>query len=314
MSVAEVYEASAINPRRRATAAEMEERAEFYIRYADEHGPVTVRQLYYRAGVEGVAGIDKTDSGYTKVQRQVLALRRAGRMPYRDIADASRWMQKPTTWNSVEDALRETAATYRKTLWRDQGVNLEVWLEKNALAGVIYPVTEEYDVALMPTLGFTSETFAFEAIAGADPDHPLIVYALYDFDRAGQDACRSLQEKLERFAGERGVEVSFCCLAIEDQDIELSSFDPDTGMVDVYLQGVGWRELPTREPKRQSKADQNWPHPFAIELDAIEPDDLRRLVRWAVEHHMPAEQLEILKVAEESERELIQGLVAGITP
>jgi hypothetical protein len=309
-----VYDASPLNPRRRATAAEMDERAEFYIRYAGEQGPVTVRQLYYRAGVEGVPGIDKTDSGYTKVQRHILGLRRAGRLPYRDIADASRWMRKPRTWNSVEEALRETAATYRKALWRDQSVNLEVWLEKNALAGVIYPVTAQYDVPLMPTIGFTSETFAFEAIDDADPDHPLVIYALYDFDRAGQDACGSLQEKLKRFAGERGVQVHFLCLAIEARDIDLPSFDPAAGVVDVYLQGVGWRELPTREPKRQSKADQNWPHPFAIELDAIEPDDLRRLVRWAVEQYMPAEQIEILKAAEDSERELIQGLVAGIAP
>jgi hypothetical protein len=169
MTAAELYEASPVNPRRRATAAEMDERADFYIRYAGEHGPVTVRQLYYRAGVEGVAGIDKTDGGYAKVQRQVLALRRAGHLPYRDIADASRWMRKPATWDSVEEALRETAATYRKALWRDQGVSVEIWLEKKALAGVIYPVTEQYDIALMPTLGFTSETFAFEAIEAADP-------------------------------------------------------------------------------------------------------------------------------------------------
>jgi hypothetical protein len=224
-------------------------------------------------------------------------------------------MRRPRTWNSVEEALRSTAETYRKALWRDQGVNLEVWLEKNALAGVIYPVTSQYDVALMPTLGFTSETFAFEAIEAADPDHPLVIYALYDLDRAGQHSCASLKEKLERFAAERGVQVDFMCLAIEEQDLDLESFDPSTGMVDVYLQGgVGWRRLPTREPKRKSEADKKWPHPFAIELDAIEPDDLRRLVRWAIEQDMPAEQLEILQVAEESERELIQALVAGITP
>jgi hypothetical protein len=81
----------------------MEERAEFFISYAAEHGPVTVRQLYYRAVVEDVSGIDKTEGGYVKVQRQVLALRREGRLPYRDIADASRWMRRPRTWNSVEE-------------------------------------------------------------------------------------------------------------------------------------------------------------------------------------------------------------------
>jgi hypothetical protein len=49
----EIYEASPIKRRKRATNAEMEQRAEFLIAYAEAHGPVTVRQLYYRAEVEG---------------------------------------------------------------------------------------------------------------------------------------------------------------------------------------------------------------------------------------------------------------------
>ena len=76
-----LYEASPIK-RRRATKDEMEERAEFLIDYAEEHGPVTVRGLYYQAEVAGVPGIDKTDNCYAKVQRQVLNLRRAGRLAY----------------------------------------------------------------------------------------------------------------------------------------------------------------------------------------------------------------------------------------
>jgi hypothetical protein len=274
MTAAEVYGASALK-RRRATRDEMEERAEFYVRYAAMHWPVTVRQLYYRAVVEGITGIEKTEAGYTAVQRHVLRLRREGRLPYRHIADATRWMRKPNTWNSPEDALRETAAHYRKALWRDQAMDIEVWLEKNALAGVIYPVTAEYDVPLMPTIGFSSETFAFEAVAAADPDKLYWVYSLYDFDRSGQDASRSLKEKLERFAGERKVEIDFTCMAIEADDVDVDSFDADEGAVDVYLSNVGWRRLPCREPKRKTEADKKWPYPFSIELDAIEPDDLR---------------------------------------
>jgi hypothetical protein len=47
-------------------------------------------------------------------------------------------------------------------------------------------------------------------------------------------------------------------------------------------------------------------------LDAIEPDLLRALVQDAIEQHLPAEQFEILKTAEDSERILIRQLVAGI--
>ena len=80
--------------------------------------PVTVRGLYYQAEVPGVPGIDKTENGYAKVQRQVLKLRRAGRLPTgrsrtRPAGCASR---PPTT--ASEDALASTAA-YRRNLWRD---------------------------------------------------------------------------------------------------------------------------------------------------------------------------------------------------
>jgi hypothetical protein len=165
MSAARVYDASAVRaPRRRGSKNEMEERAEFLIAYAEEHGPVTVRGLYYQAEVHGIPGIGKDEKDYAKVQRQVLALRRAGRLAYTDIADATRWMRKPTTHDDIEDALLDTARLYRKALWRDTDEVVEIWAEKDALAGVIYPVTSMHDVPLMMTRGFSSETFCFEAV------------------------------------------------------------------------------------------------------------------------------------------------------
>ena len=287
------------------------------MRYAGAHGPVTVRQLYYRAEVEGLPGIDKTESGYDKIQRQVLLLRRAGHLPYRHIADLTRWMRKPTTFDSVEKALQETARLYRKALWRDADAYVEIWCEKDALAGVIYPVTALYDVPLMVARGFSSETFCFEAVeARIGDERPYIVYYLGDFDRSGRDAAAALKEKLKRFAAERGADVNFVHLAIAESDI--ARFDATTGRVRIVINIAADdpefdRWLPTREHKRKSRGDQLWPHPFACELDAIEPDDLRALVRWAIEYHLPADQLGLLQIAEASERELIQGLVGKIT-
>ena len=285
----------------------MEERAGFLIGYAERHGPVTVRGLYYRAEVEGLPGIDKAENSYDKIQRQVLLLRRAGRLPYSAIADLTRWMRKPATFNSVEEALQQTARLYRKALWQDSDAHVEVWCEKDALAGVIYPVTSRYDVPLMVARGFSSETFCFEAVAARRGDpRPYVVYYLGDFDRAGRDATASLREKLQRFARDHGILVSFSDLAIADGNV--ANFDAGTGQALVGIGEVA-RWLPTREPKRKTKADQNWPHPFALELDAIEPDDLRNLVQFAIEQHLPDEQLRVLQIAEASEREFIQGLV-----
>ena len=285
-----VYGASPLK-RRRATQAEMEERARFFIAYATAHGPMTVRGLYYQAEVAGIPGIDKTEAGYTKVQRQVLALRREGRLPYHAIADATRYMRRPRTFDGWEDALRRTAETYRKALWSDSADEVEIWIEKSALAGVLYPVTSEYDVPLMPTGGYTSETFAYEAVARLqDCGQRLVVYALYDFDRSGQDAASSLQEKVERFGREFGVEVEFNRL----------------GLTLVQVERMG---LPTRPPKRKTAADRKWPHPIAAELDAIPPDTLRQMVRDAIEAHLPRHELEALKRIEAAERATLMDFI-----
>jgi hypothetical protein len=53
--------------------------------------------------VAGLPSIDKTESGYGKIQRQVLSLRRAGRLAYGDIADATRWIRKPKSYNGEEE-------------------------------------------------------------------------------------------------------------------------------------------------------------------------------------------------------------------
>ena len=281
-----VKQASLIK-RRRATREEMEERAQFFLSYAKAYAPVTVRQLFYAATVANVPGIEKSEGGYNKVQAQCLELRRTGRMPYCCIADATRYMRKPRTFNGWEAALEDTARLYRKSLWADSHEEVEIWLEKSALAGVLYPVTSEYDVKLMPTGGYTSETFAYGAVNDLrDTGKELVVYALYDFDRSGQDAADSLREKVERFGAEFDVPVSFHQLGLTHEQVTRL-------------------DLPTRPAKRSTVADQRWPYQFAAELDAIPPDTIREFVREAIERHLPPDELEHLKFVEQEERELL---------
>ncbi len=293
-----VYEASPLfpandNKRHRGTRAEMEERAVFLLAYAGENAPVTVRQLYYAATVAALPGIAKDDNGYNAIQRQVLDLRRSGRMPYWHIADLTRFFRGVATFNGVEDALRETAKYYRKALWRDKDYRIEFWLEKDALAGCVQPVTEEYAVPLMVCRGFTSETFAYEAAENiATIGKETFIFHLGDFDRSGQDAADDLGRKLQGFASRKGVPVHFEKLAITPSDIEL-------------------HRLPTRAPKRNTAADRRWPYEFACELDALPPVILRSYVRAICRHYMPDHEMKELLAAEESERQLLHGL-AGV--
>lgn len=276
------------NRRHRGTNEEMETRARFLIDYAAKHAPVTVRQLFYAATVAGIPGIRKDDNGYNAIQQQVLKLRRTGRMPYDHIADLTRFMRKPRTHDGIAEALEETAALYRRALWRDLPWHVEVWVEKDALAGSLTPVTSKFDVPLMVCRGFTSETFAHEAVDHwADIGKNVHVYHFGDFDRAGQDSASDLERKLAAFAKQRGLRVAFERLG-------------------VTLEQIQTMDLPTREPKRKTTADKRWPYPFACELDAIPPDELRSMLWRRLDAYISEHDLRVLQAAEDSERDLLR--------
>jgi len=286
-----LYRASPI--RLRATKAEIKKRERFLIDYATEHSPVTVRQLFYAATVAGLVGIDKNENGYRKIQNQVLKLRQSGRLAYNLIADHTRWMRKAKTYRNVTEAVISMSQSYRKALWADSDYNVEVWLEKDALAGAIYSVTDEYDVPLMVTKGFCSETFAYEAaLHHAESGKRCVILYLGDFDRSGVDAMQSLHSKLRAFADESGADMQFCAIGVNPEQVEY------------------WN-LPTREPKRQSEADKKWPHDFACELDAIPPNYLRALVDHHICEFMPKAELEQLKEIEEREKQQFREMLYG---
>ena len=71
-------------------------------------------------------------------------------------------------------------------------------------------------------------------------------------------------------------------------------------------------DLPTRPAKKSDTRSKGFGE-ISVELDAIEPNQLRTLVQETIEQHLPQEQFEVLKAAEESEREIISRLVGKIS-
>jgi len=248
---------------------------------------MTTRQAYYQATVKGL--VEKTEPGYDKVQRELVKLRLAGDLPSRWIADLTRWQRRPRTFLGPQDALRETARLYRKSLWMNAESRVELWLEKDALAGVIVEVTDESDVPLMVTRGYPSISF----LAGAADEirevkRPTFIYHIGDFDPSGQDAARVVEARLREFAP--GIPIHFERLAVTPTQIrEL--------------------ELPSRPTKKSDSRAKNFGE-ISVELDAIHPNDLRALVREAIERHLPQRELEVMKVAEKSEREWLDRMAA----
>ena len=286
---AELYRASPIK-RTRATKAEVEARRETLLDIIAVGRPMTVRQVFYQATVHGL--VEKAESGYGKVQTDLTVMRRAGELPYDWLADNTRWQRKPRTFSSVEEALRDTAAFYRKSLWTDADCYAEIWLEKDALAGVIYPVTAMYDVPLMVARGYASLSFLYSAAEAINElVVPAYIYHLGDFDPSGVNAAEKIEETLREMAPD--AEIYFERIAVTPEQI-------------------GEWDLPTRPTKSSDTRSKNFGN-ISVELDAIDPNDLRDLVQETIEQHLPPDQFEILKAAEQSEREIISRLVGKVT-
>ena len=126
--------------------------------------------------------------------------------------------RKPRTFSSVEEALRDTAAFYRKSLWTDADCYVEIWLEKDALSGVIYPVTSMYDVPLMVARGYASLSFLHTAAEYIDSlDVPAYIYHLGDFDPSGVNAGEKIEETLRELAP--GADIVFERIAVTEAQI-----------------------------------------------------------------------------------------------
>jgi hypothetical protein len=252
---------------------------------------MTVRQVFYQATVRGL--VEKAESGYAKVQTDLTIMRRDGSLPYNWLADNTRWQRKPQTFDSVDSALQETAKFYRKALWNDADAYVEIWLEKDALSGVIYPITSMFDVPLMVARGYASLSFLYTAAEYINTlTVPTYIYHLGDFDPSGVNAGEKIKETLNELAPD--AEIYFERIAVTPKQID------------------EW-DLPTRPTKDKDTRSKGFGSSISVELDAIDPNELRALVQVAIEDHLPPAQFEVLKAAEESEREIISRLVHTAT-
>jgi hypothetical protein len=287
-----VYEAGHIK-RKRSTKTEMAERHEALIDIVADAAPTGVRFCYYRAVSQGI--VPKTDNGYAQVQRAVMHLRETGDIPWSSITDSSRWMRKPETWNSIDEALADAASSYRRALWQDADARVEVWCESESVAGVIWPTTDEWDVPLYPMKGQTSASFAHSAAMQYRHDHrPVIIYYVGDLDPAGLEIEANLAHKLRAYSGR------------DDMIIERLACTP---------QLVNHLGLLGGPPKKRT-----WHHPTlgeqpfigeAVEVEAIDAPILRQIVGEAVTGHLDPHELAVLRMAEQDEREGLLRMANG---
>ncbi len=260
-----------------------------------EVAPATVRQVFYQAVVRGLVLKSET-RGYRVVQRRLLKLREEGSLPYGLITDNARMVRTRARWDSPEQFAKEAAARYRRDYWADSPVRVEVWLEKDALAGVLTPtVVDECGLDLYVTRGFASVTYLQEAAEFMREDaRPTFVYVLTDFDPSGLSIAETVERELIGRAWPAEVEVER--LAVTREQIDL----------------YGLPTRPTKSTDTRARRFEREHGTGSVELDAIPPATLRSLVRDSIEEHMDSERLRVLKLAEEQERNLLRTVWRGV--
>src|SRR5262249_28309623 len=250
----------------------------------EKDNPQTVRQVFYALTVKGC--IPKLEIEYKRtVIRLLTEMREAGQIPFEWLADNTRWMRKPATFTGLESCLSNTSRFYRRDLWAAMPVYVEVWCEKDALAGVLMEETETYDVPLMVARGYASLSFLHSAAKAIQAKgKPAYIYHFGDYDPSGVDAARDIEAKLRRYAPSS--EIHFERPAVTRSQVE------------------EWN-LPARPTKQTDTRAKKFGSATSVELDAIPARQLRALVRECIERHVDREKLALLRVAEQSERDLL---------
>lgn len=283
-----VYGTSPIK-RRRRTKAELEELDRTLAEVVAEIQPATVRQVFYQAVVLGLVPKDEA-KGYRLVQRRLVALRERRIIPYGWITDNVRIVRGHDRYRSPEAYAQVAAEFYRRDYWADSAVSVEVWLEKDALAGVLVPVVvEECGLDLYVTRGYASVSYLQGAADAIRRDgRPTYVYLLTDFDPSGLGIADTVTVELMKRS--YPVEVHVERLAVTHSQIDE-------------------HELPERPTKQTDSRYSSFMQRYgtgSVELDALPPTTLRSLVRDSIERHMNPEHLKTLQLAEEQERELLR--------
>jgi hypothetical protein len=286
---ADIYRPRPIK-RNRRTKAEMSQLKYALLDIIAELQPMTVRQVFYQAVSQGL--ISKTEKEYRQtIVRLLTEMRKAEELPWQWIADNTRWMRKPSTHDSLERMLLDQQDLYRRALWNDQDVYIEVWLEKDALAGVLYDVTRKWDAPLMVTRGYPSFSFlASAAQTIRETNKPTYLYYFGDRDPTGLDIPRNVEESIRKLAVPD--DMVFECVAVtEDQIIDL--------------------DLQTRPTKAKDPRAKNFKGE-SVELDAIHPNILREMVDECVTRHIDDEVLERTQCVEMYERRTLEEVAANL--
>jgi len=228
---------------------------------------LTLRQLYYQFVSKDL--IPNKQAQYKRLGNIVSDARLAGLIDWNAIEDRTRNLMGINTYVDPGDAIRSVVRRFRIDRWEGQAFRPEVWIEKEALTGVISGICGELGIDYFACKGYVSQSEMWRGAMrmkgyGDDDQKPVIIH-LGDHDPSGMDMTRDIDDRNGMFAGFGSVEIDRIALNMDQVD-EYSPPPNPAKLTDSRAQEY-IREY----------GDDSW------ELDALDPTTLRDLIRTTVE-------------------------------
>lgn len=250
---------------------------------------LTLRQLYYQFVSRDL--LRNKQSEYKRLGSIIDNGRQAGLIDWSAIEDRTRNLETVNMWSSPAQILRAVAEQYKENPWLKQPIYPEVWIEKDALTGVIEPVCEEFRVPYFACRGYASQSEMYDAAKrlqdiarrGRQP----VIFHLGDHDPSGLDMTRDNEDRLSMFA-RQGIRIVRLALNMD----QIEQYDPPPNPA---------KDTDSRFTDYQAEhGDSSW------ELDALEPTVIDQLIRDALEEEIDPDEWSASMATEESNRLTLQ--------
>lgn len=233
--------------------------------YARQGFDLTLRQLYYQFVARDLLANKQKE--YKRLGSIINDARLAGLIDWNAITDRTRNLRSLGHWDSPEHIIDSCVHSYRIDKWARQTYRPEVWVEKDALVGVLEVVCTELDVPFFSCRGYTSQSEMWSAAQRLKQHKKAkqkpFIFHLGDHDPSGLDMSRDIQERLEMFMGE----IRFERIALNMDQVEEYEPPPNPAKeTDIRFEGY-FREY----------GEESW------ELDALDPATITKLIREKIE-------------------------------
>jgi hypothetical protein len=269
---------------------------------------LTLRQLFYQFVSRDL--MPNSERDYKRLGSIVNDARLAGMIDWYQIVDRTRVAHTSPSWESPADIIDGAAHGFVMDLWADQPTHVEVWIEKEALAGVLGSCCPGERVTYFSCRGYTSASATWRAAQrigeAIDAGKDAVVIHLGDHDPSGIDMTRDITERLAMFVGQDrlgsplGMEPDEYVLDVEHKlTIKRIALNEDQ---------IAQHNPPPNPAKLSDSRASGYIERFGTsswELDALEPSLLVRLITEEIDKHRDIGKWEAAIENESEERKVL---------